>query len=107
MAANGTENRRHPRYEIPLEGTIIAGGVSVPCQVRNISVGGAFVEVKTSLRVGHLITVKIPEIGSMTGRVARVTWRFTGIALQDADEAVDAFIVEWLAQNSQDDTQAP
>jgi hypothetical protein len=43
----------------------------------------------------------------MTGRVARVTWKFTGIALQDGDEAVDAFIVEWVANNSGDDTQAP
>ena len=79
----------------------------MPCRVRNISVGGAFVEVDARLRIGHLITVNIPEIGSMTGRVARVTWKFAGISLVDGEAAVDAFIVEWLALNSKDDTQAP
>ena len=107
MADNETEHRRHPRYEIPLEGTLRAGSEVVPCRVRNISASGALIEVEHQLRVAHLVTIEIPEIGRMTARVARVSWKFTGLSLVDGEEAVDAFIVEWLEQNPQDETQSP
>jgi hypothetical protein len=102
MTENEIENRRHPRHEIPLEGTLRAGSVVVPCRVRNISAGGALIEIEHQLRVAHLVTIEIPEIGRMTARVARVSWKFTGLSLVDGEEAVDAFIVEWLERESKD-----
>jgi len=101
-----THQGRSPRYEIPLEGTLHAGSVVVPCRVQNISASGALIEIYHQLRIGHLVTIKIPEIGSMTARVARVSWKFTGLSLVEGEKAVDAFIVEWLERESKD-TQSP
>lgn len=102
MAGNERDNRRYPRHEIPLEGTLQVRDDDWPCRVRNISASGALIEVDAPLRVGHLIIVDIPEIGRMRGRVVRTIWKFAGVALEDSEKEVEAFIVEWLAQEAED-----
>lgn len=104
MANDDTEKRRHPRYEIPLEGTLHVRDEAVPCRVRNISANGALVEAEVPLRSTNLVTVDIPEIGTMKGRVVRVIWKFAGVALEEGQGEAEAFIVEWLAQESKDGT---
>jgi hypothetical protein len=99
MTDKGSEQRRHSRHDIPMTGFLHAGGVVVPCRVRNISAGGALVEADARLRLGDCATVKIPDFGSMTGRVVRVTSTFFGLSFSDGEAAVDAFILEWLALN--------
>jgi hypothetical protein len=64
--------------------------------VRNISAGGALVEVQTTLRPGQAIDVEIPELGKMPGRVVRVFWKLAGISLDQDEGKIDSFIVEWL-----------
>lgn len=92
---NQSDNRRHPRHEIPLEGTLHSRGQALPCRVRNISTGGALVEVQTNLRPGQAIDVEVPELGKMAGRVVRVFWKLAGISLDQDEGKVDSFIVEW------------
>ena len=106
MMDNEKDHRRHPRHDIPLEGTLHVRGETMPCRVRNISGGGALVEVETNLRPGHSVDVEIPEIGKMTGRVVRVFWKLAGIALEQDEAKIDSFIVEWLERGPKD-TQSP
>jgi len=91
-----SEKRQHPRYEIPLEGIVHSGSGDAPCRVRNISVGGALIEVEAGLRPGHLIKVEIPEIGLMNARMTRMNWKFAAIHLEDGQEKVSNFIDEWV-----------
>ena len=93
---NETENRRNPRHEIPLQGTLHSRGQATPCRVRNISAGGALIEVETNLRPGQGIDVEIPELGKMAGRVVRVFWKLAGVSLDQDEGKIDSFIVEWL-----------
>ena len=103
---NENNRRRHSRHDIPLEGKLTWRGQSMPCQVRNLSAGGALVEVESTLRPGHLITIEVPELGKMTGRVVRMIWKLAGISLEEGEAEVDAFIVEWLERESKD-TESP
>jgi hypothetical protein len=91
------DQRRHPRYDIELEGTLHWRGETMPCRVRNISAGGALIKVEKTLRPGHRVTVEIPEIGKMTGRVVRMMWKLVGISMEDGEAEIDTFMVEWLA----------
>lgn len=102
MKDTQSEQRRHPRHDIPMTGFLHAGGVVVPCRVQNISAGGALVEAEARLRLGDWATIKIPDFGSMTGRVVRITSTFIGLSFNDGEAAVDAFILEWLALNKED-----
>lgn len=101
MTGNASDQRRHPRHDIPLRGYLQSGGAVVPCRVRNISAGGALVEASANLRLGDWATIKVPHFGSITGRVARVASTFIGIAFSDGEQAVDAFILQWLALNGE------
>jgi hypothetical protein len=94
--SDASDKRRHPRHEIPVEGTLIAHGEEVPCKVRNISAGGALLEVGIPLRPGHLVTIDLPGIGRNTARVVRVIWKFAAVSMEGGEKEIEAFIVEWL-----------
>ncbi len=97
MSANTIEQRRHRRHEIPLQGTVGSAGTVVPCRVHNISAGGALIEAGADLRIGDQTVVRIPDFGTLVGRVVRVSSTTAGIAFEgEAEAATDAFIVEWL-----------
>lgn len=102
-----TDKRRHPRHEVPLAGTLHSRGDTTPCQIRNISASGALIQVDVNLRPGHYVTVETPEIGKMGGRVVRVIWRHAGISLEEGNQEVEGFLVEWLKnqpENEPEDT---
>ncbi len=96
------DHRQHPRYDIPLEGILHSRGESMPCSVRNISAGGALIRTEVNLRPGHYVSVEIPEIGKMSGRVVRVIWKLAAISWEEGKTEVDAFLVEWLECQSKD-----
>lgn len=95
--------RKHPRFEIPLDGVIRKGDVTVPCRVRNLSAAGALIEIDSSalfelnasLRIGHAADVDIPSIGTIKARPTRMHWRFAGLAFEDGSDQVGAFINQW------------
>jgi len=100
MNENKTDQRRHSRHEIPLQASLQAAGVVVPCRVHNISASGALIDVNAQLRIGDRVSVKVPDFGTMVGLVARISSTTVGIAFEEGEEAMDAFIVEWLAFES-------
>ncbi|MDX1485103.1 MAG: PilZ domain-containing protein [Alphaproteobacteria bacterium] len=100
--AEDSDRRRHPRHDIPIEGTLHSRGEESPCRVRNLSPGGALIEVETSLRPGHFVAVELPEMGKLSGRVVRVIWRLAAISLEEGEEKVEAYIVEWLDGQPED-----
>jgi hypothetical protein len=104
--SDGSDKRRHPRYEIPVEGTLRSGSNEAPCKVRNLSANGALLEVDMPLRPGHLVTVDIPQMGAHNARVVRVIWKFAAIALEGGEKEVEGFIVEWM-ENEGNDASAP
>ncbi|HSR55746.1 MAG TPA: PilZ domain-containing protein [Alphaproteobacteria bacterium] len=91
-----SDKRRHPRHEIPIEGVLRSGGQEAPCKVRNMSAGGALLEVEIPLRPGHLVTVDLPDIGSHEARVVRILWKFAAVEMESGEKEIEAFIVEWL-----------
>jgi len=99
MTHTDSEKRQHPRFDIPLEGVLHTANADAPFRVRNISAGGAMIEVEANLRPGHLIKIEIPEIGMFDARMTRMNWKFAGICLEDGEEKVGAFISEWLEGN--------
>lgn len=95
--------RRHPRIEIPLEGIVHKGHKSAPCRLRNISGGGALIEIDpnalieigSSLRVGQPMKVEIPEIGTFQAHPTRMYWKFAGMSFEEGTEKVSTFIAHW------------
>lgn len=100
--ADETDKRRHPRHEIPLEGTLHSRGEEMPCRVRNISASGALLEVDANLRPGHYISVEIPEIGKFGGRVVRVLWKHAAMHMEEGTAEVEGFLVEWIENQTKD-----
>ena len=100
MNENISDQRRHSRHEIPLQATLQAAGVVVPCRVHNVSASGALIDVNARLRIGDRVTVKVPDFGAMVGLVARISSTTVGIAFEEGEAAMDAFIAEWLALES-------
>ncbi len=74
----------------------------MPCQIRNISATGALVQVDASLRPGHFVSLEIPELGKMGGRVVRLIWKHAGITLEECETEINGFIVEWLENQSKE-----
>ena len=87
------EKRQHPRFEIPLEGVLHSGNEDAPFRVRNISAGGALIEVEANLRPGHLIKLEIPEIGTLDARMTRMNWKFAGISLEEGEDSHEATLL--------------
>ncbi len=93
--------RRHQRHEIPLQASLQAGGIIVPCRVHNISASGALIEVHAHLRIGDCTRLNVLDFGTLAGRVVRVSSTSVGIVFEDGEEVINAFIVGWQALNSE------
>jgi hypothetical protein len=92
--------RRDARHQIPLEGLVRKGDKSIPCRLRNISAGGALIEIDTSdlfelnahLRIGHTATLEIRSVGAFKAHPTRMHWKFAGFAFEDGRAEIGAFI---------------
>jgi len=102
--------RQDSRHEIPLEGIVRKGEKSIPCRLRNISAGGALIEIDTSdlfelnahLRIGHSATLEIPSIGTFKAHPTRMHWKFAGFAFEDGSAEIGAFIKHWQESAGQE-----
>jgi hypothetical protein len=67
------ERRATQRQRVFKAGSIEFDGCAIDCTVRNMSVGGAALEVATPLGIPHEITLNIPT--NSTRQNCRVVWR--------------------------------
>ena len=84
--------RRFTRYSCNLKGSFRCRGLTTPCQLENISVGGALISMKGALeepvRRGHRCVLTILEpLGKpplhITARVAHHAFTLIGLQFQD------------------------
>jgi diguanylate cyclase (GGDEF)-like protein len=73
LSATGFENTRAPRQSLMRSAQMQWNGLSFPVRVRNISMGGALIEVRDPMAVGSAVQLDMPGCGSHRGEV-----RWTG-----------------------------
>jgi PilZ domain len=72
VEARAKENRRHPRFDLPLLGRFMRPNKQeYSCMVRNISIGGAAFNSPESVIVGERIVVYLDFLGGVEGPVVR------------------------------------
>jgi uncharacterized protein (TIGR02266 family) len=59
----GEKNRIHPRTDVHWEVSIETPDGAIPAEIRNISLGGAFIHCKNPLPVGEVLRLTIPDPG--------------------------------------------
>ncbi len=70
---DGEDRRAFPRFALTLAGMCsVAGGADVPCTVMDMSMGGVALRAEIDPTVDEAVTVALPQIGLLRGRVARV-----------------------------------
>ena len=81
MNESSSNQRNHPRHDIPLQASLQAAGVVVPCRVHNISASGALIEANAHLRIGDRTTVMMdsgirsgPDVARALASGARFTF---------------------------------
>jgi hypothetical protein len=67
------DRRSKPRLHVFRAGTIEFDGAGIDCTLRNISAGGAALEVASPLGIPHEITLSVPT--SQLRRHGFVVWR--------------------------------
>lgn len=67
----GRERRRYDRFIIRKRVEVIVGGRSYPGSLRDISIGGAAVQLRSAIEPGSEITLDISDFGVYRGDVLR------------------------------------
>jgi len=91
----GRERRRHLRVRLEVTGRLEAPPhAPVPCEIYNLSLGGALIESQTRLRLAQSVVLHVDGFGPIEAHVARVTSTTVGLAFERIDQAaLDAFIM--------------
>ncbi len=91
----GRERRRHVRVRISVEAMLEIGALPPqPCQIYNMSVGGALLELSQGARLGEPATLHIDGFGPVRGHVARVTSTVMALAFEGGDAPALAGFIE-------------
>lgn len=92
--SGGRERRRHIRVRISVDAMIEIGAFPAqPCQVYNMSVGGALLELVQGIRLGEPATLHLDGFGPVRGHIARVTSTVMALAFEECDTpALAAFL---------------
>jgi hypothetical protein len=69
----GSDRRAFPRYAVDLPAHLSINGRSAPCQLVDVSAGGALIRTERTVRVGDLVSVDLPHCGPTIGTVIRLT----------------------------------
>ncbi|MGE8942976.1 PilZ domain-containing protein [Leptospira interrogans] len=104
-AALRVERRRDPRYSISLLGRFMrANKQEYPCQLRDISVGGAAILSPVDVEKGERIIVYFEHLGGLEGSVARQFDGGFAIELKATQHKRDKLAgqLEWLNNRSGD-----
>jgi hypothetical protein len=71
------DNRRSStRHDVDISGRIQSGTAPEPCQVRNLSMGGAFVSMGRKLPMGNRVTLwfRVPNLENEIEAAGTVRW---------------------------------
>ncbi len=67
------DRRAFPRYSIDLPAHLHVNGQTAPCQLVDVSAGGALLRTDRKVAVGDLVSVDLPHCGPTIGTVIRLT----------------------------------
>lgn len=67
------DRRAFPRYSVDLPANLSFNGQSAPCQLIDVSAGGALIRTDRKVAVGDLVSVDLPHCGPTIGTVIRLT----------------------------------
>src|SRR5688572_26105706 len=70
------ERRKHGRVEVHLQASLVQGGTTSECNVRDISIGGAFVVASVPLTYGDTVKihVQLPGTDQVSALGGTVRW---------------------------------
>lgn len=67
------DRRAYPRFSVDMPAHLSVNGKSAPCQLVDVSAGGALIRTKRHLSVGDMVSVDLPHCGPTIGTVVRLT----------------------------------
>ena len=88
---SGTERRSAGRRNTNLKTKVTLKGITIACQLVNISAAGAVIAASFHPAVGARVELDLPGNGSVTAVVSRVTSAYIAIAF---DQPVDVDAIE-------------
>ena len=91
--SSGPDHRGHARKTVLVAGRLLCEGDCQPCEVVNVSVGGAKLRVSGIYCLGQDLSLEIKACGQFPGVVAWVRGEEVGLTFTgDPDETAEALI---------------
>lgn len=106
--SGGRERRRHIRVRLDISARLEAPPrAAMPCEVYNMSAGGALLETREGLRLGQTVILHVEAFGAIPAHVARVTSTVVALAFDGVDQgALDRFIAARVRRDDDGDPLA-
>ena len=83
----GRERRQHLRVRIAVDGSLeVPPHAPLPCQIYNMSIGGALIASRQGVRLGQPVVIHVDEFGPISGHIGRVTSTVIAIVFEGCDE---------------------
>lgn len=78
--ANREEQERASRVAVLRRGTVHSNGQSYPARIRNLSSGGALIEIDSSARLRNTVEIELSDTDRITGEIRWAQGRRFGVA---------------------------
>lgn len=93
------ERRQHLRVRIAVGGSLeVPPHAPHPCQIYNMSIGGALIGSRQSVRLGQPVILHADDFGPLGGHVGRVTSTVIAVVFDGCDESA---LASFLASHQQ------
>lgn len=103
--AASVEQEREPRYAVLRRGRLHSDGRTHPVRVRNISSGGAMIEIGRDARIANIVELELSSEDRLSGTVRWVRDRRVGIAFDHPADAARLARGEAIEAPSSDQTE--
>lgn len=102
------DQRRHKRRSVLWMGSVVLGRHQFPCQIWNLSLGGARIKFDIPLQSGTEVYLSIPTRGDIAASVVWVEGQTTGLKFRQSPESIEEIFADrldflGLAPRSEDD----
>jgi hypothetical protein len=91
----GVDGRRHPRFEVSINGKVRTAKSLATCRVCNISVCGALIEASVPLKIDERIVLELPGSAGVSGHVVRINGGKAGIVFETVMTAIESKLADW------------